>query len=80
MVDFMEAIVLTPLIGETFAAVVTNVDNDRQQIRIQLRDPAVVVKINTSSAGGEPIELGSEITIRLVGTDPGERRVNFVVV
>ncbi|MDG1410446.1 MAG: RNB domain-containing ribonuclease [Acidimicrobiales bacterium] len=80
MVDFMEAIVLTPLIGKTFAAVVTNVDNDREQIRIQLREPAVVVKINTSSVGREPIELGSEIAVRLVATDPGERRVNFVVV
>lgn len=80
MVDFMEASVLTPLIGETFAAVVTNVDNNREQIRIQLREPAVVAKINTHSAGGKPIELGSEIAVRLVATDPGERRVNFVVV
>jgi exoribonuclease R len=80
MVDFMEAAVLMPLVGQTFAAVVTNVDNERQQIRIQLREPAVVAKITTRSADGKPTELGNEITVRLVAADPGERRVDFVVV
>lgn len=80
MVDFMEAAVLTPLVGQTFAAVVTNVDNERQQIRIQLREPAVVAKVTTRSADGKPTDLGNEITVRLVAADPGERRVDFVVV
>ncbi len=80
MVDFMEATVLTPLVGETFAAVVTDVDDERERVRIQLREPAVVAKIDTSSIGDHSIELGDQIAVRLVATDPGERRVHFTIV
>lgn len=79
MVDFMEATVLTPRVGETFAAVITDVDDERDRVRIQLREPAVVAKVDARGAG-ESVELGDEIAVRLVATDPGERRIDFTIV
>jgi exoribonuclease R len=80
MVDFMEATVLTPRVGETFTAVVTDVDGERGQLRIQLREPAVVAKVTAGGGAGNATELGDEIAVRLVATDPGERRVDFTIV
>lgn len=74
IVDYVEAVVLAPHVGETFAAVVTDID-ERGGGRVQLRDPAVVTRI-----AADDLELGSEIRVRLDETDPDERRVRFSVV
>lgn len=74
VIDYVEAVVLAPRVGETFAAVVTDVD-DRDRGRVQLRDPAVVTKITADG-----LELGSEIRVRLDETDPDQRLVRFSLV
>ncbi len=72
MVDYVEAVVLSNRVGESFEAVVTNVDSNRDRGRIQLRDPAVVA--NLAAAG---LELGQQVRVRLAGTNPTERHIDF---
>lgn len=72
LVDYVEAVVLAPRVGESFTAVVTDVDVKRDRGRIQLRDPAVVARL--PAAG---LELGAEVTVVLRASDPDERRLDF---
>lgn len=72
MVDYVEAVLLRPRVGERFAAIVTDVDPDRDRGRIQLREPAVVARLPADG-----LRLGAEVTLRLDHADPGERRVAF---
>jgi len=72
IVDFVEAVVLRPFVGQTFHAVVTDVDRERDRGRIQLREPAVVAR---ASAAG--LELGAEVAVRLTASDPVDGRVRF---
>ena len=75
IVDFVEAMVLSPHVGETFEAVVTDVDDQRGRGRVQLRDPAVVARIPD-----EGLRLGEEVTVRLEEAHPAERLVRFSLV
>jgi exoribonuclease R len=75
MVDYVEAVVLQPLVGHDFTAIVTDLDKERDRGRVQLRDPAVVARL---SADG--LTLGSEVTLRLDEAIPDERVVRFSLV
>jgi hypothetical protein len=75
VVDYVEAIVLAPRVGETFRAIVTDVNPDRGRGRVQLRDPAVVARVPADG-----LELGSEVTVQLDAANPDERTVHFHVV
>jgi exoribonuclease R len=75
MVDYVEAVVLAPRVGEVFEAVVTDVNEDRGRGRVQLRDPAVVARLPA-----EGLALGSAVTVRLEEAVPDERVVRFSVV
>ena len=72
-VDFVEAMVLRDRLGETFAAVVTAVDDG--SARIQLREPAVLTRMSDDS-----VAPGTEIDVRLDRVDPEAGRVDFAVV
>ncbi len=69
-VDLVEAAVLAPRVGETFAATVTDVRDDR--ITVQVTDPAVVAPLEDGDA-----TPGERISARLVTADPETRRVRF---
>ncbi len=75
VVDFVEAVVLEPRVGQTFSAVVVDVDDEDDRSKIQLRDPAVVAKIKTAAA-----PLGAEVDVRLVAADPTQRSITFELV
>jgi exoribonuclease R len=75
VVDFVEAMVLAPRVGDTFHAVVTDVDDERGRGRVQLRDPAVVARLPA-----EGLVLGSEVAVRLDEARPDERVVRFSLV
>jgi exoribonuclease R len=68
--DYVEAVVLAPRVGETFPAVVIDVRDDRPVV--QLADPAVVAPMDAS--GPRP---GDELTVRLMRADPEARSVVF---
>lgn len=69
VVDLVEAVVLRPHVGDTFAAAVVDVD-DRGS-RLQLVDPAVVTTI------AERLPLGARVRVRLDATDVAAGRVVF---
>ncbi|MCP3854286.1 MAG: RNB domain-containing ribonuclease [Actinomycetia bacterium] len=72
LVDFAEALVLQNRVGDQFDAVVTDIDEDDDEIRLQLLEPAVV----TYMAGTGPA-LGDTIGVRLDGVDVKAHRVEF---
>ena len=68
--DLVESVVLAGCEGQTYAAVVTDVDD--RGARIQIADPAVVGRV-----AAHHVEPGDAITVRLVGADPGKRAITF---
>ena len=70
VLDHVEATVLAGRVGETFEAVVT--DMDAKGGIVQIADPAVRARL----VGTAP--LGERIAVRLAEADAGQRRVRFV--
>ena len=70
ILDFAEALVMTNRVGETFDAVVTNI-NDRGTT-VQLINPAVIATIPDTVG-----ELGSVISVKLLGADINKRHLEF---
>ena len=62
LVDFSEALILAGRVGETFEAVVVDVDGP--EATIQLTEPAVVASINAGTH-----QLADRIQVKLVSTD-----------
>jgi exoribonuclease R len=72
--DLVEAVVLRPAVGEQFAAVVVDVDDEHSQV--QLRDPAVVA----GARHGGHARPGDEVVVALRAADPVARRIDLEVV
>ncbi|MES2904570.1 MAG: RNB domain-containing ribonuclease, partial [Pseudomonadota bacterium] len=72
VIDLAEAVVLQPRIGETFAAVVTDVD--QRGPRIQLCGLPVVSRLKDAE-----VEAGASIKVRLDEADPETRKISFSV-
>ena len=66
--DYVEAVVLAPRVGETFRAVVVDVRDGRPLV--QIADPAVLAALD-----GEGPRPGDEVDVRLTAVDPDARRV-----
>lgn len=84
VVDFVEAAVLAPHVGDEFDAVVTNVARGRATV--QLRDPAVLASVTVGGADatddrevGEAAALtpGTAVRLRLTAVDLDARTVTF---
>ena len=71
-VDFVEAVVLAPRVGETFEAVV--IEAGEKSGTVQLKDPAVVAQCACPH-----LKLGSEVSIRLMEAEPNRGRLRFEV-
>ncbi len=69
-IDLAEAIVLQGQEGEVFDAVVT--DEDDRGVRIQVCEPAVVARVRARR-----VDPGDDVQVKLVGTDPTRRTVEF---
>lgn len=69
-VDLAEAVMLRSQVGQTFAAVVTDVDD--HGARIQLRDLAVAARLPARD-----LHPGDVLEVRLVSADPARRQVAF---
>ncbi len=68
-IDFVEAVVLADRVGKVFAAEVIDVDGD--DLRVQIRDPAVIASLHGKAA------LGSQVEVRLTGVEPEARKVEL---
>lgn len=73
-VDLVEAFVLRERVGQTFEAVVIDVDDGHASGQVQIDDPAVVARCD-----GEGLELGKPVQVRLTRADPATREVRFTV-
>lgn len=71
IVDLMETLVLQPQVGQTFPAVVVEVDRNGRSGTVVLSEPPVEARVEGQ------VELGAEIRVRLVEADPGQGRVRF---
>ena len=72
VVSAVEAAVLERRVGESFDAVVVEVDRDGDGAVVQLTDPAV-----TARTTGERLPLGERIRVRLEVADVAKRLVRF---
>lgn len=70
VVDYAEAVMLLPHVGEVMAAVATDIDE--RGARIQLRDMPVVARVDTHRA-----EPGEIMQVRLTEADPDKRLIRF---
>ncbi|MFD1496151.1 RNB domain-containing ribonuclease [Streptosporangium lutulentum] len=71
-VDLVEAFVLREKVGQTFDAVVIDVEENRPWAQVQIADPAVVARCD-----GERLPLGETVRVRLTRADPATREVRF---
>lgn len=72
-VDLVEAFLLRERIGQSFTAVVIDVDERRPGGQVQLVEPAVIARCD-----GE-LPLGEQVTVRLAKADPNTREVRFTL-
>lgn len=74
IVSTLEAAILERRAGQTFEAVVIDVDRDGGAGSVQLRDPAV-----TGRCDGRELPLGGTVTVRLELADVMRRQVRFAL-
>ncbi len=74
IVSTLEAAILERHVGETFEAVVVEVDRDGGAGSVQLREPAV-----TARCDGADLPLGETVTVRLELADVLRRQVRFAL-
>lgn len=72
IVSTLEAALLERSVGQTFEAVVIDVDGDGEGGSVQLRDPAV-----TARCDGPDLRLGEPVRVRLELADVARRQVRF---
>ncbi|WP_420137673.1 RNB domain-containing ribonuclease [Sphingomonas sp.] len=70
VIDLAEAVMLQNCVGESFPAIVTDVDD--RGARIQLRDEPVVARVATND-----VAPGDAIQVRLTAADPAQRTISF---
>ncbi|MEU6137454.1 RNB domain-containing ribonuclease [Nocardioides sp. NPDC047086] len=76
VVDLVEAGLLSQRIGETFAAVVVEVDDeDKQKGSITVEEPAIEARVTGTTA----LPLGEEVSVRLETADVAARKVSFTI-
>ncbi len=74
VLDLVEAGLLSHRVGETFDAVVVEVeDDDPASGTVTVADPAVEARVS----GTGPLPLGERVRVRLVAASVAERRVRF---
>ena len=74
IVSTVEAAVLEPSIGETFQAVVVDVDEHDGGGTVQLKEPAV-----TARCEGDDLPLGEPVAVKLEVADVMKRLVRFAI-
>ncbi len=74
VLDLVEAAVLRPHVGETFAGVVVQVDEgDANQGDVVVQEPAIDARVSSR----KDLPLGTDVEVRLVEADVHKRSVHF---
>jgi len=72
VVDWVEACVLQPRVGEVFTGTVVEVEPEKHRGTVVIQDPAVETRVE-----GDGLPLGHEVQVRLVSADPEQGKVTF---
>jgi VacB/RNase II family 3'-5' exoribonuclease len=76
VVDLVEAGLLSQRVGETFTAVVVEIDDeDKQKGSITVEEPAIEARVTGATA----LPLGEEVEVRLETADVVARKVSFTL-
>ncbi|HEY9562284.1 MAG TPA: RNB domain-containing ribonuclease, partial [Nocardioides sp.] len=76
VVNLLEAAVLAPRVGETFEAVVIEVDEkDERRGDITIADPAIEAVVTSE----RPLPLGEKVRVTLAEADVATRRIAFTL-
>jgi len=74
VLNLVEAAVLAPRLGESFPAVIVEVDEeDDRRGEVTIQDPAIEAVV----VGSTPLPLGQDVTVKLTTADVAARRVEF---
>lgn len=80
VIDLVEAVLLSPRVGETFQGAIVEVAGGKGHGAaaahggvVMLRDPAIEAPVDSSA----PLPLGQEVVVRLAEADPVKRVVRF---
>lgn len=72
--DLLEAVVLAPRVGDSFPAIVTNLeDGDARTGTVMIHEPAIETRIDADS----DLPLGQQVTVKLLEADPATRKIRF---
>lgn len=73
-IDLLEAVVLAPRVGDSFPAIVTNLeDGDARTGTVMIHEPAVETRVHAE----RELPLGQQVTVKLLEADPARRRIRF---
>ncbi|HKT41320.1 MAG TPA: RNB domain-containing ribonuclease [Rhodanobacteraceae bacterium] len=73
-IDLLEAVVLAPRVGDSFPAIVTNLeDGDARTGTVMIHDPAIETRVHA----GSDLPLGQQVSVKLLEADPATRRIHF---
>ena len=76
VLDLVESLLLQHRVGESFPAVVVEIDgDDRRRGTVTVEDPAIEARVTGSS----DLPLGEDVTVTLASADPDERAVRFTL-
>ncbi len=75
IIDLVEVGLLANRVGETFRAVVVEIDRDKRRGVVMISDPAVEARVT-----GDQLPLGQEVTVRLTSADFSAGAVAFELV
>lgn len=72
VVDWVEACVLRPRVGEVFTGTVVEVEPEKHRGTVVVQQPAVEARVE-----GDGLPLGHEVRVRLASADPETGKVTF---
>ncbi|WHZ18850.1 MAG: 3'-to-5' exoribonuclease RNase R [Rhodanobacteraceae bacterium] len=73
-IDLLEAVVLAPRVGDSFPAIVTNLeDGDARTGTVMIHDPAIEARVHADL----DLPLGQQVSVKLLEADPATRRMRF---
>jgi exoribonuclease R len=76
VLDLVESAALAPRVGESFDAVVVEVDDkDARRGELTVQEPAIEARVSSPS----PLPLGEQVKVTLSVADPATRKVEFAL-
>jgi exoribonuclease R len=76
ILNLVEAAVLAPRLGESFAGVIVETDEkDDRRGEVTIEDPAIEAPVS----GSAPLPVGEDVTVKLTTADVASRKVEFTL-